>query len=209
MCRLLHYIKINTYYKSKFKTMKTMKIALTLILIITSSVLFAQKSIINTEKSSIDWVGKKIGGQHNGEIKIKNGSLELKNDQIIAGNFTIDMNSITCKDLKDDVYNQKLVGHLKSDDFFGVAKFPTATLKVTSATKFINDSAAITGEITIKGKTESITFDLIRNNKMYTAKIDVDRSKFNVKYGSTSFFDSLGDKAIDDIFNLNVKLMVN
>ena len=184
-------------------------LTLTLILIITSSGVFAQKSIINTEKSTIEWTGKKIGGQHEGVIKIKNGSLEIKNDEILAGDFTIDMNTITNTDLKDETYNQKLVGHLKSDDFFGVAKFPTATFKITSATKFTNDKASITGKITIKGKTESISFDLIRNKNSYTAKIDVDRSKFDVKYGSTSFFDSLGDKAINDIFNLNVKLMVN
>ena len=163
---------------------------------------------MDTEKSTIGWLGKKIGGQHEGFINLKSGELEEKNDKIISGAFTIDMNSITCTDLEDKGTNQKLVGHLKSDDFFGVEKFSTATFKITSATKFTDNKASVTGKLTIKGKTETITFDIAKDNKTYSAKIDVDRSKFNVKYGSSSFFDSLGDKAIDDIFMLDVKLTV-
>ncbi|MCK0180076.1 YceI family protein [Flavobacteriaceae bacterium S0862] len=170
---------------------------------------FSQSQSVNIENSTINWLGKKIGGQHEGFIQIKSGKLELKNDQIISGNFTIDMTSITNTDLKDEGYNKKLVGHLKSDDFFGVEKYPTATFKITKATKFSNGKASVTGNLTIKDKTESITFDFVKNINHYTAKLEIDRSKFNVRYGSTSFFDSLGDKAINDIFTLDVKLVVN
>ena len=167
----------------------------------------AQKLSVDTKKSTVGWLGKKIGGQHEGFIQLKEGSLELKNDQVVGGEFTIDMNSITCTDLKDEGYNQKLVGHLKSDDFFGVEKYPTATFKIEKGTKFSDNKASVTGKITIKGKTETITFDVIRTKNVYSANLDIDRSKFDVRYGSTSFFDSLGDKAIDDIFNLTIKLV--
>ena len=189
--------------------MKTTNYLFALVLTLSSFGLFAQTQKINTEKSTIIWLGEKIGGQHEGFIQIKSGKLELKNDQIISGNFTIDMTSITNTDLKDEGYNKKLVGHLKSDDFFGVTKFPTATFNITKAKKFSNGKASVTGNLTIKGKTESITFDFVKNINHYTSKLEIDRSKFNVRYGSASFFDSLGDKAINDIFTLNVKLVVN
>ena len=189
--------------------MKKLNFVFALLILLSSNVLFAQKAEINTEKSSVEWLGKKIGGQHEGHIKVMSGSFELENDKLVAGNFVVDMTSITNTDLENQTYNQKLVGHLKSDDFFGVEKFPTAEFTITKSSKFSNGTASVTGDITIKGKTESISFDVMRAGNEYTAKIDVDRSKFDVRYGSNSFFDNLGDKAIDDIFTLNIKLLVN
>ena len=139
---------------------------------------------INTQKSSVEWIGKKIGGQHNGNIQLKNGMIDYKNNQIQSGSFTIDMNSITCTDLEDEGYNQKLVGHLKSDDFFGVNKYPTASFKVTESSTFKNDKANVSGDLTIKGLTQKITFEVSKNKNVFTATLDIDRSKHNVKYGS-------------------------
>ena len=187
--------------------MKKINYILAAILAFSSFGTFAQSQKINTEKSTINWLGKKIGGQHEGLIKLKSGTLEEKGDKIVSGSFLIDMTSLTNTDLTDADYNQKLVGHLKSDDFFGVEKFPTAALKITKSTKFSNGKASVTGNITIKGKTESITFDVVKKGSSYTAKLEIDRSKHGVKYGSTSFFDTLGDKAIDDIFILDIKLV--
>ena len=186
--------------------MKTTNYLLALVLTLSSYVLFAQTQKVNTEKSTISWLGKKIGGQHEGLIKLKIGELEVKKDKIISGSFVIDMSSITNTDLTDAGYNQKLVGHLKSDDFFGVEKFPTATLNITKASAFSNGKASVTGDLIIKGKMKPISFDVVKNENTYTAKMEIDRSKYDVRYGSTSFFDSLGDKAIDDIFILNIKL---
>lgn len=189
--------------------MKTTNYLLTLILTLSSFGIFAQTQNVNTETSTIHWLGKKIGGQHDGYIKLKSGVIEETSAGTISGSFVIDMTSITNTDLTDPGYNAKLVGHLKSDDFFGVASFPTATLNITNATAFTNGKATVTADLTIKGKTESITFDVDKKENKYRAKIKVDRSLFDVKYGSTSFFDSLGDKAIDDIFVLNVKLSID
>jgi polyisoprenoid-binding protein YceI len=189
--------------------MKTRTYLVAAILTLTSFGLFAQKAAVNVEKSTVHWLGKKIGGQHDGFIKLKSGTLVLKNNKLVSGNFVIDMTTITNTDLADEGYKQKLVGHLKSDDFFGVDKFPTATLIVTSSTTFVNGKATLTGVLTIKGKKETITFDVVKTGNTYTAKIDVDRSKFDIKYGSTSFFDNLGDKAIDNIFTLDIVLELN
>jgi len=187
--------------------MKTMKIFGVLLLVGTLSA-SAQKSEINITKSAVNWTGNKIGGSHNGGIKIKSGYFELKDGDIISGEVSMDMNSITNFDLKDEGYNQKLVGHLKSEDFFGVEKFPTSTFKVTKASKFKDGKATLTGVLTIKGKSESISFDITKKDNVYSAQLKVDRSKYDVRYGSKSFFDNLGDKVIDDIFILDIQIVL-
>ncbi|WP_321322046.1 YceI family protein [Labilibaculum sp.] len=169
---------------------------------------FAQKSEIKLNESAVKWTGNKIGGSHEGEIQIKSGYFELKDGDITSGEVVMDMNTITNTDIKDEGYNQKLVGHLKSDDFFGVENFPTSTFVVSSASKFEEGKAKVSGTLTIKGKTESIFFDLFKKGNEYSAQLKVDRSKYNVRYGSNSFFDNLGDKAIDDIFILEIKLVL-
>ncbi len=164
---------------------------------------------INAKQSTIKWTGKKVLGQHEGLMKLKSGSLKLENNKIVSANFTIDMNSLTCTDLEDASYNKKLVGHLNSDDFFGVSKFPEASLKISDASEFVKNKASVNGKLTIKGKSHPITFEVEKNKNSFSCKMDVDRSKFDVRYGSTSFFDSLGDKAIYDIFILDINLITN
>lgn len=185
--------------------MKTIQLLAVLFLAGTLSV-SAQKSEINTTKSVVEWTGKKIGGSHTGLINIQSGELEFQDGDIMGGTIVMDMHSITNTDLTDAGYNQKLVGHLKSDDFFGVEKFPTASFEVTKSGKFKDGKASVTGNLTIKGKTTEITFEVSKEGDQYVALIEVDRSKFDVRYGSDSFFDNLGDKAIDDIFTLAITL---
>lgn len=179
-----------------------------LIIMLFTQVLFAQKVEVNGNASSIKWLGKKVTGQHEGNIQVKSGYFELTEDKITAGNFVIDMTTISNSDIESEEYNKKLVGHLKSDDFFGVEKYPTAKFVVTQSTKFENGKATLTGNITIKEKTESITFEIVRTGNEYRAKIEIDRSKFDIRYGSDSFFDDLGDKVIYDIFTLDVILVI-
>ena len=128
--------------------------------------------------------------------------------KIVSGEFNIDMNSINCKDLTDESWNQKLVGHLKSDDFFGVAKFPTAKLVINESQAFNKDEAVVTGKLTIKGITHPLTFTAKRNGNTYESTITIDRSKYDIRYGSGKFFDNLGDNMIYDEFTLEVKLVV-
>ena len=187
--------------------MKKMSLSGLLLLAIALSA-SAQKSEINLNHSVVKWTGNKIGGSHNGEIKIKNGYIEFKGGIITNGMVVMDMNSITNSDLKDEGYNQKLVGHLKSDDFFGVEKFPVASFQITKAGDFTNGKATMSGILTIKGKAENISFDVMKKENIYTAQVKVDRSKFDVRYGSNSFFDNLGDKAIDDIFILDIQIVL-
>ena len=189
--------------------MNTKTFAIALLLILSGNVLLAAKREVNTEKSSVKWMGKKIGTKHEGTIQIKKGYVELQDDKILAAKVVMDMTSIRNTDLKNENYNQKLVGHLKSDEFFGVEDYPTATFELSQNSEFINGKATLFGDITIKGKTEPISFDVIKEGDVYMSNIAIDRSMFDVRYGSKSFFNDLGDKAIDNIFILDVKLIVN
>ncbi len=172
-----------------------------------------QRVKVDTKTSTIAWKGYKVTGEHHGNVSIKAGEVQMDGNVITGGTFTIDMNSITCNDLQGEM-NGKLVGHLKSDDFFGVATYPNATLKITRA---IPQNTAgdykMLGDLTIKGKTKPVKFFAkVRNEggkQIATADIKVDRSEYDVRYGSGSFFDNLGDKTIYDEFDLNVRLVLN
>jgi polyisoprenoid-binding protein YceI len=163
------------------------------------------KKEIKTDKSSVTWTGHKVTGTHEGKISIKSGYLNFKEGKLTGGEFTIDMTSIVNTDLEGE-YKGKLEGHLKSDDFFGVEKFPTANLvfnKVKSTGKNVYE---VTGDLTIKDQTQPVTFKISINGNNATADLKIDRTKFGVKYRSTSFFDDLKDKAIYDEFDLTSNL---
>lgn len=159
------------------------------------------KKDIKIDKSKVVWKGYKVTGSHVGIISITSGHLNFDKDILTGGSFEIDMTSITVTDLEGE-YKGKLEGHLKSDDFFGVTKFPSASLSFTSVESTGKNSYKVTGDITIKGKTESISFDLSVYGNKANASLKIDRTKFDVRYGSTSFFDGLKDKAIYDEFDL-------
>ena len=163
------------------------------------------KKEIKKENSKVVWKGYKVTGSHEGTIAIKTGSLTFEADKLIGGEFEIDMTTISATDLEGN-WKSKLDGHLKSDDFFGVAKFPSASLNFTNVESTGKNSYKVTGDITIKGKTEPISFDLSVYGSKANASLKIDRTKFDVRYGSTSFFDGLKDKAIYDEFDLVVDL---
>ena len=185
--------------------MKNLKsIVLAFVVLATLSVT-AQTKKINVATSAIEWVGKKVTGQHNGTVNFKEGSLIFKGKALKGGSFVVDMNSLTATDLQGE-YKDKLDGHLKDDDFFGTAKFATSTLVIKKTASKAKNVYAVTADLTIKGITNPITFDLTVNGKTATTSFNIDRTKYDIKYGSKSFFDSIGDKAINDEFELKVTL---
>jgi polyisoprenoid-binding protein YceI len=186
--------------------MKKIKSIVAFVMILATTGLFAQNLTVDTEKSTLAWHGEKVTGEHDGMIELKEGWLSWNNDKLTGGEFVIDMSSITNTDLEEAEYNTKLVNHLKSDDFFGVEKFPTAKLEIKSSEKFSNGKAKIKAHLTIKDITHQIEFDAQKDGSWFMAEIIVDRSKYDVRYGSGSFFDNLGDKMIYDDFTMTVKI---
>lgn len=165
------------------------------------------------KKSSLQWLGKKVTGEHSGNIALKSGEINFQKGKISSGKFEIDMRSITCTDIKDAEYNKKLIGHLNSDDFFSVEKFPAATFNIKEAITKDGKNYTIKGDLSIKGITNPIEFAAVveKSKDFVTASslIKINRAKFDIRYGSGSFFEGLGDNLIYDDFELNVKLVVS
>ncbi len=184
------------------KTIKTLFVAVLALSFFSFSFLTEKK--VNTEESSVEWIGRKVTGSHEGTINLESGVLNFDGDNLIGGEFIIDMTSINVTDLTGKG-KKSLEGHLKSDDFFGVENHKKATLIITKVSKQYTDYD-VYGDLTIKGITKPIGFTMNVDKNSASAKVIVDRTKYGITYKSGSIFDGLKDKAIYDDFELNVKL---
>ena len=163
--------------------------------------------------SKLTWKGYKVTGEHAGTVGLKNGSLQIDHGTLKGGSFEVDMTSFTCTDLQGE-WADKLIGHLKSPDFFGSEANPTAKLVIKKAIATdTKGNYKIVADLTIKGTTKEVKFNtaLAQTEKQATAtgKIVIDRSDFDIRYGSGSFFDGLGDKTIYDDFDISFALVAN
>jgi len=164
---------------------------------------------VDLQKSNIVWKGYKVLGSHTGNINLSSGNLQFQDGMLTGGQFEIDMTSIVCNDLSGATAD-KLVGHLKSDDFFGAATYPTAKFTITNVYPNGVNRYKVTGNLTIKETTKEIKFiaEVKEEGDAVTATTDVqiDRSEYNVRYGSGTFFGDLGDNTIYDEFDLSISL---
>jgi polyisoprenoid-binding protein YceI len=186
--------------------MKNLKSIVLAFVALTTISATAQKTVkVDAAKSTINWVGKKVTGKHEGTVNLKEGALVFDGKKLVGGNFTVDMTSITVTDLEGGMKG-KLEGHLKADDFFGTEKYPTSKLVFKKIATKENNTYTIYADLTIKDKTNEVVFDIVVNGKTATADVVIDRTKYGIEYGSGSIFDGLGDKAINDDFTLKVVL---
>jgi polyisoprenoid-binding protein YceI len=181
-------------------------IAIALLVALGTATITAQSKKVDATKSTITWVGKKVTGQHEGTVNLKEGELIFKGKNVVGGNFTVDMTSLTTTDLKAGQGKEKLDGHLKSEDFFGTEKFPTSKLVFKTVAAKSAGIYTITADLTVKGITNPVNFDLATTANSATANVKINRTKYDIKYNSGSFFDKLGDKVIYDDFDLTVNL---
>lgn len=170
------------------------------------------KFVVNTSQSGLVWKAEKVTGKHEGTVALSGGEISMANGVLKSGSFTIDMSSMLVTDIKDAGMNSKLLGHLKSDDFFSVDKHKTARFDITSVTAGSQaGSFTVKGNLTIKGITKPIEFPaaIVVDGKTLkaTGTAVVDRTKFDIRYGSKSFFESIGDKAIYDDFNIELQIV--
>ena len=186
--------------------------SLCFILLVTT--IFGQNSLhIDMDKSSIKWKGtKSTGSYHDGLIDVKTSQLDFdKNNQLIGGEIIIDMNSIICTDIQNKKSNRSLVKHLKDDDFFGTDIFPISKLVITNVEKIDEQNFKLIADLTIKENTHPIEFiaNIIYDNDtgLASGKIEIDRSKYNVKYRSKSWYPDIGDRFINDNFELFFNLL--
>lgn len=165
---------------------------------------------VDVTKSTINWEGKKFSGSHTGTVALTSGNLQFNGKKLVEGGFIADMTTVRTMD--GDKPSPNLDKHLKNDDFFGVDKFPAANFVIKKVEGNGTD-VKITGDLTIKGKTNSVSFPakLTWNaDKTVTAvaeKITIDRTKYGIEYKSKSIFSSIGDNFIYDDFTIAVKLV--
>jgi polyisoprenoid-binding protein YceI len=164
---------------------------------------------INNNNSTIEWVGKKLTGSHSGTIALKNGTLLMKGKDIAGGSFVMDMKSIKVTDIAEtDPQNKKLIVHLENADFFDVAKYPEAKFVIDKVVKKSDKVFTITGNMTIKDKTNPLTFESTitgqtESTVITRATLNIDRTKYGIVYKSST----LGEAMINDVFELNLKLV--
>jgi polyisoprenoid-binding protein YceI len=159
---------------------------------------------VDVERSTIEWSAKKVGGGHAGTVKIAGGNLIYTGKALKSGSFQMNMSSITSD-------NARVTTHLKSDDFFSTEKNPMSKFEITKVTSAGADRVNITGNLSIKGFTHPVTFPAtVKQQKgvlvAVASGIRVDRTKYDIKFRSKTFFGDIGDKAIDDEFELSINL---
>jgi polyisoprenoid-binding protein YceI len=172
---------------------------------------------VDPAKSTMVWTARKVGGEHTGTVKIAKGVLNVDSKKLTGGTFDMDMTTITDNDLTNETFNAKLVGHLKSEDFFSVEKYPTSNFTVTKVEPIAGAKAGepnytITGDLTIKGNTNPVTFPakvtIAGDKAEASAKFDIDRIKWDIKYRS-GLIGTAADKIIDDNFTIDLKIVAD
>lgn len=156
--------------------------------------------------SKLTYLGKKVTGEHTGEIKLASGHLNFQGDTLTGGEFAIDMTTINNTDITDKEYNKKFIDHMNSADFFNTAAYKTSTLTITKAEKVKDNTYKVTANLKIKDKSAPVTFEAVATKSAASAVVKFDRTTYDVKYGSGKFFQNLGDKMINDEVQLTVAL---
>lgn len=186
-----------------------MRKILSIIALFVAAVAMGQVKKLHLQTSNLQWEAKKVvGAGHKGSLTFSAGEFTYKNNELVGGSFVVDMNTLTVTDEDMDAKGKaKLEEHLKSDDFFAVKKFPTATLKLKTVTKTQAGYKA-EGDLTIKGITKPVTVELLRTAaEGFASTVVINRTQYDIKYGSGSFFSNLGDKAIEDNFTIHTFVM--
>ena len=161
---------------------------------------------IETAQSQITWTGREVStSSHYGTLDFVSGNFEISNGAIVNGEFIVDMTSINNQDMEGDS-KARLEGHLKSDDFFSVESYPTAAISINSSELISDGKWNVTADLSIKGFTHPVNFEMISSENGWSANLVFDRSKYDVRFRSGSFFENLGDKLIYDDIELSINL---
>lgn len=193
--------------------MKKIFSILALSLTLLTGVVKADNHQVKIQSGEINWLGKKVTGEHKGTIQLKQGSLTKDaNGVYTAAEFEADMTTIKNLDIEDPTYNTKFINHMKSDDFFSIEKHTSSQFKSTKVTKISDTEYDITGDLTIKGITKPVSFKAkitpAGDALALSADLKIDRTQYDIRYGSGKFFENLGDKMIYDEFEFKVTAKV-
>jgi len=188
------------------RTLAKLTGTITLVALLISQVI-ATEYTLDKSNTTVKWNGKKVVGEHYGTIELRSGVLKTEGEQITSGTFLMDMTSIANEDIGNETMRNKLVDHLRSDDFFSVDKHPVSTFVIREVKRKSGKTHTFSGDLTIKDITHPVTFDAMIefNQESFKAegKMEVDRTLYDIRYGSGKFFSGLGDNMIKDTFTLD------
>jgi len=170
---------------------------------------------VNTDESVIWWTGRNRNAKHHGTLKLSKGEIQVRNGAI-QGAFEIDMTKITNKDLEGDSLQPVLIAHLLSDDFFFVKMFPKASFildaaRVVESPTLSSPNFGVTGTLELRGVKAEINFPATVNRRedgsvSIEAHFDLDRTRWNVRYGSSRFFEHLGMHLVYDLITIELRV---
>jgi polyisoprenoid-binding protein YceI len=162
-------------------------------------------------ESTVGWKATKVTGGHDGKVRLKAGTMEFKDGVLVMSDVVVDMTSITCEDIQNENTNTKLVNHLRSADFFDVERHGEAHFRTTRVELLKEDTYRITGDLVIKGTAHPNTFDMVvkrdKRSARATGTLTFDRTNYDIKYRSGSFFEGLGDRMIHDSVTLELDIV--
>jgi polyisoprenoid-binding protein YceI len=171
---------------------------------------------IDSERSTIKWTGRNAGTTHFGTVGLSGGDIVITGDSF-SGTATIDMGTITNINLEGDELQPVLISHLMSDDFFLVKLFPTATFTITQATLLkepflTSPNYEVSGKLMLRGVTADKSFLATvtrpaENELAAEAHFDIDRTRWNITYGSTRFFEHLGMHLVFDLISIELRIV--
>jgi len=182
--------------------MKRIAILFSAFFMLTAFTTHVDRYSADVSKSKLVWKAEKVTGGHDGHVSLKRGSVTMDHGKIASANFVVDMTTITNDDIKSEKYSDKLVEHLKSEDFFFVKKHPEVSFEMMRATDLGNGKFDVFGTLTIKDIQGVIAFPMeLKESKselIVSGSFSFDRNKYKIIYNSGSFFENLGDKAINN-----------
>jgi polyisoprenoid-binding protein YceI len=165
---------------------------------------------IVSSNSNVEWTGRKVTGAHNGTIGIKEGNFILNGGKVKGGNIVINTSTIKILDVTDPATNEQFAGHLASDDFFSIEKFPTASFDILSVKELSSDTYYLEGNLTIKDISHVVGFEASvtnsENSITLSGKLIIDRTKYDIRFRSGNFFKDLGDTLIYNDFELDFNI---
>ena len=165
---------------------------------------------VDLDNSQINWIGRKVTGEHTGTLKFSNGWVLMDKKTLVGGKLIFDMTSISNTDIESVEWKQNLEDHLKAEDFFYVDSFPRAILEIKETQENLDKISAsnnqILADLTIRGIKQELSFpiSLQQSDSIFLAKgtVNIDRTMYNIKYKSGKFIENLGDKLIYDDFTV-------
>ncbi len=191
-------------------TLKSKIVSALALVLMTAAPLVAQDFTVDPAASKVVWKGTKVGGSHEGEVPVQSGKLVMKDNKLVGGEIVVDMAKMTNTDLSGE-WSDKLLAHLKNDDFFATDKFATSKIVFNKVTELSAGKYKVEADLTIKDIKKPITFEATLKNESgkVSGKTDLvfNRAHYNIKYNSGSFFENLGDKLIHDDVQLSVALV--